>query len=102
MSIKKQYLKDKPACKVTLVLPSTMAHRAQNVNVVGEFNDWDKHATSMTCQKDGSFKAVLELDKDHDYQFRYLIDNKTWMNDSEADGFIPNNLTGEENSLIHV
>ncbi len=40
MAISKQYLKTKPACKVTFVVPAEQAASAESVVLVGEFNDW--------------------------------------------------------------
>lgn len=40
MSIKKQFLKSKPVCKVTFRVPEKIGNSAQTAHVVGEFNDW--------------------------------------------------------------
>ncbi len=47
MSIKKQYLKKQAVCKVTFCLPREAARSANQVYIVGEFNDWNVHATPM-------------------------------------------------------
>ena len=45
MAIKKQYLKNKPVCKVTFSVP---AEEAKSVVVVGSFNEWNtKKATKL-------------------------------------------------------
>ena len=49
MSISKQYLKTKPACKVTFVVPAEQAQAVESVAVVGEFNNWE--AALMKKQK---------------------------------------------------
>lgn len=102
MSIKKQYLKKKPVCKVTLRVPKEMAPEASQVFVVGEFNDWDKDSTPMQRLKSGDFKTVLELDTGREYQFRYLIDNEQWENDPEADRLVDNNFSFDKNSVVVV
>lgn len=55
--IKKQYLKSRPVCKVTLTLPAEPG--VEKAEVVGDFNNWQP--TAMEQLKNGSFKTVLEL-----------------------------------------
>jgi len=100
MCIRKQYLKN-GLCSVTLSLPGTKAVSAKKVSVLGDFNGWNREANPMNHLKNGSFKLTLKLEKDHTYQFRYLINDKKWENDPEADEQVPNYL-GDRNSLIHV
>ena len=42
----------------------------------------------------------LNLTPGKDYQFRYLIDNKIWENDWEADNYVKSAVSAEENSVI--
>lgn len=102
MSIKKQYLKSKPECKVTFLLTKEVATNAKEVTLVGEFNDWDKEVTLMTKLKNGSFKTNINLSAGRDYQFRYLVDGKDWINDIEADKYVVNNFSNEDNFVISV
>ena len=76
MSIKKQFLKSKPMCKVTFRVPEEIGNSAQTAHVVGEFNDWRYLATPMKKLKSGAFSAALYLEKGREYQFRYLLDKK--------------------------
>lgn len=102
MSLKKQFLKSKPICKVTFRLPSEAAETAKKVVLVGDFNEWDKEAgVKMKQLKDGSFKTIVELETGKAYQFRYLIDGSTWENDWEADEYIATPY-GTENSVVDV
>jgi 1,4-alpha-glucan branching enzyme len=102
MSIKKQYLKSKPVCKVTFRLPSKAAKKANSVHVVGEFNDWNKQATPMKRLKNGEHVATMDLETGREYQFRYLIDENIWENDWDADKYIPSLYGGCENSIVVV
>jgi 1,4-alpha-glucan branching enzyme len=99
MSLKKQFLKSKPVCKVTFRLEAAEAAGAKQVQLLGEFNNWDKSVAPMSALKSNDFTAVLELETGKEYQFRYLIDGNIWKNDSECDGYI-NNDFGELNSLV--
>ena len=102
MSIKKQYLKSRPICKVALRVSKEAANQADTIHVVGDFNAWNTEATPMKALKNGEFTCNLELSTDQDaYEFRYLLDGKEWENDWEADGYVPNAMT-TENSVIQL
>ncbi len=100
MSIKKQYLKTKPVCKVTFRISEKIGNSAGTAYVVGEFNNWDFLSTPMKKLKKGAFTATLNLEKGREYQFRYLLDNKNWENDASADKFVPTPFGDSENSVI--
>lgn len=102
MAIKKQYLKNKPVCKVTFTLPKEAAPEASSVSVVGEFNDWNIYATPMKKFKNGSFKVTVDLEAGRDYQFRYLVDENTWENDWDADKYVRSDFGNCDNSVVSV
>ena len=61
MAIKKQFVKSKPVCKVTFTVE---AKEANNVSVIGDFNNWSAEGGALKKQKDGVFKGTFELAKD--------------------------------------
>lgn len=101
MSIKKRLLKSKPECKVTFSLDHDACHNAKSVNIVGDFNEWDKMATSLKKNKDGDFTVTMNLPVGKDYHFRYLIDGEVWVNDWAADYYAPTEYNSE-NSVIRL
>ena len=102
MSLKKQFLKSKPVCKVTFRLSRVAAKAAKTIHVVGEFNNWDVYATPMKCLKNGAFTVTIDLEQGREYQFRYLIDEMTWENDWDADKYLPSHFGNCENSVVVV
>ncbi len=102
MSTDIRYLKSKPVGKVTFRLPKAAAPEAKTVNLVGEFNAWNEQATPMKKLKNGSFSAVLDLEVGRTYRFRYLIDDKTWENDWDAQAYESTPFAGVENSVVTV
>ena len=100
MSIKKQFLKTKPVCKVTFRITEEIVKSAGTAHVVGEFNNWDLSSTPMKKLKKGAFTATLDLEKGREYQFRYLLDNGIWQNDGDADKFVSTPFGDSENSVI--
>jgi 1,4-alpha-glucan branching enzyme len=95
--LKKQYLKSRPVCKVTFSLPASTG--AASAALVGDFNAWDAAATPMQVLKDGRFKVSLELDAEQQYEFRYLLDESEWINETEADGYAANPFFSENSVL---
>lgn len=100
MSIKKQYLKTRPICKATFRLDREVVQNAGTVHLVGEFNNWNTDRTPMNKLKSGAFTITLELEPNREYQFRYLIDQRTWINDPESDKYVPTQFSGTDNSAI--
>lgn len=99
MSLKKQFLKSKPVCKVSFRLDAAAVAGAKKVQLLGDFNNWDKSVEPMTALKTNDFTTTLELETGKEYQFRYLVDGTEWKNDSDADYFVANSF-GEQNGVI--
>ena len=103
MGLQKRYLKSKPISKVTFRLPREAASNATAVNLVGEFNSWDKATLPMTRLKNGEFKVTIDLPVGREYCFRYLIsspEGSVWENDWAADKYSPCGFAGAENSVL--
>ena len=100
MSIKKKYLNDNRNCEVTFILPKEIGKNAKRAQVLGEFNRWIHSATPMKKLNNGTFVATIELPIGREYQFRYLLDNNIWINDSNADRFVPSPFGDSENCVL--
>ncbi len=100
MSIKKQFLKSKPGCKVAFKLSKEQATGAVKANLVGDFNNWNETADEMNSLKDGSFSLILDLKTGRNYQFRYLLDGATWINDEAADAYQASGFGDAQNGVI--
>ena len=101
MSLKKQYSEKKPVCKVTFVLTKNIADSASKVALAGDFNDWDTKSIPMKKLKSGEFSVSVDLKIGREYQFKYLIDAKEWLNEEAADKLVINEFHGE-NSVVVV
>ena len=71
---------------------------ADHIAVVGDFNQWDAKATPLHQERDGVWRAVIELPVGHRYEFRYLVDDY-WLTDYQADSFT-RNAYGTDNSVL--
>ena len=96
---KTSYVKKSRKCKVTFELPAEI--QAASAAVVGEFNDWSPHATTMTRRKDGRFSTTLSLEAGREYRYRFLLDGERWENDWEAHAYVVNEF-GSEDSVVKV
>jgi len=89
--------------KVTFTLSAEVVAEATEGLLLGEFNNWDQSAgISLKKQKDGSFKAIANLEEGKTYQYRYLLNDGRWVNDSSAENFAYAHGYSVENCVITV
>ena len=75
------------------------APKAQQVSLVGDFNEWDPAATPMRRMPDGRWMASVELTHGHQ-RYLFVVDGKPRL-DPQANG-IARNDRNEPVSLIAV
>jgi 1,4-alpha-glucan branching enzyme len=102
MSVKKQYFKTKPYCKVTFRLNKKVAKGAHRVAIAGEFNNWQTQETPMKPLKNGDFTATVLLEPGREYQYRYVVDEQQWLTDGSADKVKHCNFANDTNSVVVV
>ncbi len=100
MSLKKQFYENKSVCKVTFKLAKDIAESARMVNLAGDFNNWDINSIPMKKLKGGEYSASLVLPKGREYQFKYIVDGTSWVNEKEADKHVVNEFQTENSVLI--
>ena len=83
---------------VTFELPAEI--KAEELSVVGDFNEWVAAEGQMKRRKDGTWAKTLRLEPGS-YAYRFLADGQVWHNDPAADGYQPSGL-GEDNSVVVV
>lgn len=102
MTVKKQYLKAKPLCKVTFRLDKKNARQATNVSVAADFNEWQADKTPMKPLKSGDYTVTVTLPKGREYQYRYVLDGHSWLTDDGADKYVPAGFADAENAVVVV
>ncbi|MFE3581331.1 isoamylase early set domain-containing protein [Streptomyces vinaceus] len=75
-------LKDRT--EVTFVLPTDTPPGP--VSVVGDFNDWQPGAHTLTPRKDGMRAVTVTLPAKSEHAFRYLAAGDYWFDEESADG----------------
>ena len=91
--LKKKFFKTKDECEVSFELP---AHDAKQIDLVCEANGWQP--IRMKKAK-GRFRTRIRLPKERHFQFRYLVDRTSWVNDEAADSYLRNEF-GSDNSVL--
>ena len=90
-------------CKVTFIIPPKIAKKYKRINLVGDFNYWDVNVNPFQdTKRDGSKFISVELPINDEYKFKYLCDGKTWLDEPEANEFVPVPFTGFFDSMLKV
>ena len=75
------------------------APEAENVELVGDFTNWEESPITLKRSKDGTWKAAVPLDPGtHEYRFK--VDGE-WRNDPECPQRQTNPF-GDENCIREV
>ena len=85
--------KSKQATRIAFTLA---APEAQNVFLVGDFNNWDETSHPLKKNSDGTWKITISLTPGR-YEYRLLVDG-AWQNDPKCMSFTPNPF-GQENCI---
>jgi hypothetical protein len=95
--VQKTYFKTKDYCKVKFVMSFD---NAETMEILGLNSDWN-NAVNMSKKKDGSFTCDINLPKDSQHEFKYLVNDNIWINEPEADSE-QQNIFGGTNSVISI
>ena len=88
--LRKRFFKTKEECEVTFELAAEEASRAE---LFCDVNGWQP--IQMKKVRKGPFRTKLRFPKESSFEFRYLVDDRRWINDDAADAYRPNGLGGE-------
>lgn len=94
--ITKRPSRKEDAVRVTLTLPRDFG--GDTIELCGDWNAWQT-TRSLKRQPNGDWRLTLDLKRGAEYQFRYLVDGREWVNDPAADKYVPNPF-GSENSVV--
>ena len=92
--LKKRFFKTKEECEVTFEL---VADEANCAELVCEVNGW--LPIQMKKARRGPFRTKLRFPKEASFEFRYLVDDRNWINDDAADAYRANGLGGQNGVL---
>lgn len=95
--VQKTYYKTKDYCKVKFTMS---VENAETIEILGLNSDWE-NSVIMSKKKDGSFTCDINLPKDSNQEFKYLVNETLWINEPEADEEKQNEFGGT-NSVINL
>jgi len=101
MSLKKQYLKTKPECKVTFKAEKQLVQNARKACISGDFNDWKVDGLEMKKMKNGDCSVSLSLPVGQDYRYKFVFDGCRWEADQLSDRHESDGFSGS-NSVVSV
>lgn len=96
--IKKVNKRSDDSVKVTFVLPDDHSY-GDDVSVVGDFNDWTPGEHRFVRRSNQTYSTNVTLPEDGRFAFRYYSEDEGWINEEEADDFVPNDF-GETNCVV--
>ncbi len=102
MTIKKRYVRDVTTCNVTFTIEAGSTDAPKTVSLVGDFNNWNPSSIPMTRRPYGRYSKTLELPCGKSYEFRYLLNDSDWRNDSKVDRFVLTPFGDSENSVVDL
>jgi 1,4-alpha-glucan branching enzyme len=94
--VKREQVAKSNKWSVTFEMPAEI--NAEELAVVGDFNDWDAIEGQMKRRKDGSWAKTIRL-APGTYRFRYVAGGGIWYNDPAADTYEPSGF-GQDNSVV--
>ena len=80
------------------IIFSFSAPEAQNVSLVGNFNNWD-YTKTMKKDKEGLWTSRVDLEPGK-YEYRFLVDGE-WQNDPKCQTTQPNSY-GSHNCILEI
>src|SRR5258708_32398978 len=87
--------------KVRVTFSMPQLENVQQLNLVGDFNNWSIVETPMQRGQDAIWSVAVSLESGHDYHVRYLANGTEWHNDCAADAYLPNEI-GSDNSVVSL
>ncbi|MHB9034055.1 MAG: isoamylase early set domain-containing protein [Anaerolineae bacterium] len=74
---------------------------AEDVHLVGDFNNWDRSSLPFNCCRNSEsyWELSLELPAGQRYAYKYLVNRATWVLDSRADDYSVD-AEGNTNSVV--
>ncbi|WP_160060263.1 hypothetical protein [Psychromonas sp. L1A2] len=105
MSIKKQFLKNKPMVKVTFEVSKEIANDATSINLLSEHNQWQP--IEFKKFKNGKFKVAENISSEdrQGFQFIYQVTSETGIQSTllpdDVDSYVDNGMNdGGKNAVL--
>ncbi|MBU3947991.1 MAG: glycogen-binding domain-containing protein [Proteobacteria bacterium] len=74
------------------------AHKAKNVSLMGDFNNWNEKKHPMKKENSDVWKKTIFLNPGR-YEYRFLVDGQ-WQKDPDNDQLCQNNFGTYNNYIV--
>lgn len=89
--------------KIIFKLPAEAVEGATEALLLGDFNNWsEEKAIGLERQEDGSYRTIVQLEAGRTYQYRFLLNDGRWVNDYNAQNYVPVSGFYIDNCVITV
>jgi 1,4-alpha-glucan branching enzyme len=89
--------------KVKFALSAEIVGDATSGLVLGDFNGWDQSKAAVLKKvRGGGMSVQLDLETGKSYEYRYLLSDGRWVNDTNADAYAKDPRYGIENCVINL
>ena len=102
MSLAKTYVKNKNSYKVSFELPKELIQEGKEVRLLGEFNNWEWEIAPPMKAIKNNLNVKIELKAGKKYEYRYFVDRSYWLNDSNADAYVPTPFYDTYNCVVDL
>ena len=92
--LKKRFFKTKQEVEIAFEIEPKDAER---VELICEANGWEP--VPMKKGKNGAFRTKMRMPREQQFQFRYLVNGSSWVNDESADDYCINQFGGKNGVL---
>lgn len=83
-------------------MPIEALGTATEAFLLGDFNSWDISNAIALVEKNGVLTAAVELEPGKTYEYKYYLNNGSWVNSWNAEAYAFNALLNVENSVVSV
>ena len=91
--------RSKPKVKRQRIALSLEAPEANEVILMGDFNNWNSKTHLMKMDEDGLWKKIVMLSPGK-YEYRFLVDGQWWHDPSND--YVCTNCFGTQNNVLVV
>ena len=84
--LRRRNVKESDRVKISFALPEDHPHAA-DAYVAGSFNNWNPKADRLIRRNNNTYSAVVTLEKNERYLYRYVTAGGEWFNVGDADAY---------------
>ena len=101
MSLKKQFLKTKPAYSISFSKPKSFVDIAKSVHLLDDFNNWNVNDNLFKKSSEGKNTSKLDPETGKEQKFLHLLNGAYWLNEVKTDKGV-SSTTGYADNTVTI